>query len=184
VSESTVDRVVEILACAAPRFARLEGLDLEEASAVFAFLEREAEEERPDYLSIIRLKVMELVLLLAREKDARTAPGKAARFKSEDLERYIEERYAECLSLDELAARFGLNPTYLSRAYRVQSGRTIVEYVNQVRITKSCILLKHSDASILDISLSVGYNSLSLFNRNFRRILGTSPRIYRNRSSK
>jgi AraC-like DNA-binding protein len=184
ISESTVDRVVETLACDAPCFTRLEGVDLEEASAVFAFLERAAAEEQPGYLPIIRLKVMELVLLLVRERDLGASPDKAAHFKAEDLERYIEEHYTEPLSLDKFATRFGLNPAYLSRAYRMQSGRTIVEYVNQIRIQKSCLLLKRSEVSILDIALSVGYNSLSLFNRNFRRILGMSPREYRNRSAK
>ena len=139
--ESTMDRVVETLACDAPRFARLEGIDLEEASAVFAFLEREVAQERPDYLPIIRLKVMELVLLLVRERAPSASPDKAARFRAEDLELFIEERYAERLSLDKLATNFGLNPAYLSRAYRTQSGRTIVEYVNHVRIRKSCPFL-------------------------------------------
>jgi len=190
-SESTMDRIVEILACPRPRFARLEGLDLEEAESVFAFLEREAAETRAGYLPIIRLKVMELVLLLGREGTLGALPpkgstlppkGRAAPFKAETLERLIEERYAERLSLDDLAAHFGLNPAYLSRAFRKESGSTIVEYVNKVRIRKSCLLLKKTESSILDIALCVGYSNLSHFNRFFRRSLGMSPREYRSRS--
>jgi AraC-like DNA-binding protein len=181
-SESTMDRVVDILACPKPRFARLEGRDLEEAAAVFAYLEREASEARPAYLPIIRLKVMELVLLLGREGIAPPAKGRVAPFKAVELERLIEERYAERLSLDDLAAHFSLNPAYLSRAFKKESGSTIVEYVNKVRIRKSCLLLKKTESSILDIALSVGYNNLSHFNRFFRRSLGMSPREYRSRS--
>jgi AraC-like DNA-binding protein len=183
-SESTMDRVVDILACPRPRFARLEGRDLEEAEAVFAFLEREASEARAGYLPIIRLKVMELVLLLGREGASGAPPpkGRVVPFKAEELQRLIEERYAERLSLDDLAAHFGLNPAYLSRAFRKESGSTIVEYVNKVRIRKSCLLLKKTESSILDIALSVGYNNLSHFNRFFRRSLGMSPREYRSRS--
>jgi AraC-like DNA-binding protein len=185
-SESTLDEVVAALARPEPRFARLEGLDLEEAAAAFAFLEREASEARPGYLSIVRLKVMELVILLGREATPSASPGKgrAAHFRAEELERYIEERYADRLSLDELAAHFGLNPAYLSRAFRKGTGSSIVEYVNKVRIRKSCLLLKRSDSSILDIALCVGYNNLSHFNRYFRRLMGLSPREFRRRSRK
>jgi AraC-like DNA-binding protein len=94
---------------------------------------------------------------------------------------YIEDRYADQLTLGEMARRFGLNPSYLSRAFRKETGFTIVEYVNKVRIRRSCLLLKHSDAGILDIALAVGYNSLSHFNQYFRRVMGMSPREFRRR---
>lgn len=58
------------------------------------------------------------------------------------------------------------------------------EYLNRIRIQKSCLFLKRSSMSIVEIAFSVGYNNLSHFNRYFRRIMGMSPREYRNRSKK
>jgi AraC-like DNA-binding protein len=200
-SESSIDTVVETLAKARPLVARLDAYDFQESRAIFSFLEREASDPRPGYLPILRLKVMELVLLLGRgaargagrkvavgpERGAESIPaiasaGQIAHFKAEELIRFIEERYADQFSLDELAQAFGLSPAYLSRAFSKKTGFTIVEYLNRIRIRKSCVLLKRSRSSILDIALSVGYNSLSHFNRYFRRIMGMSPREFRNRS--
>jgi AraC-like DNA-binding protein len=185
-SESSMDAVIAALSRPEPRFARLQGLDLEEAASAFSFLEREASQARPGYLPIIRLKVMELVLLVGGEPGPCPRPGEggSAHFKAEDLKRFIEERYADRLSLDDLAAHFGLNPAYLSRAFRKGSGSTIVEQVNKVRIRKSCLLLKKTESAILDIALCVGYNNLSHFNRYFRRLMGMSPREFRRRSRK
>ncbi len=183
-SESSMGAVVEALARPAPRCARLAGLDLEEASAAFDFLEREAGAPRPGALAIVRLKVMELILLLGREGEslASAAADGHGHFRAEDLKRYLEERYADRPSLGDLAAHFGLNPAYLSRAFAKEAGSTIVEYLNRLRIRKSCLLLKRSESSILDIALCVGYNNLSHFNRCFRGEMGMSPREFRSRS--
>ncbi len=96
---------------------------------------------------------------------------------------YIDERYSDRFSLADLARRFSLDPAYLSRAFSKETGSTVVEYVNKVRIRKSYALLKRSRSSVLDIALAVGYNSLSHFNNYFRRIMGTSPREFRNRGA-
>jgi AraC-like DNA-binding protein len=179
-----VDLVVETLAATAPRLALLDPDDLEEALSLFPFLEREG--DVASRLPIIRLKVLELLLLLGADRGGGRDPAAEAkpRFRAAQLMAYIEERYAESFSLDDLAARFALNPSYLSRAFKADSGYTIVEYVNKVRIQRSCVLLKRSSASILDIALAVGYNSLSHFNHYFRRITGSSPREFRSRSRK
>jgi AraC family transcriptional regulator, melibiose operon regulatory protein len=153
-------------------------------------MEREAEARREPYLPIARLKVTELIFLLdrARDTDAAAPPSEGskapARFRAEELMRYIDERYSDQLTLGDLAQRFGLNPSYLSRAFHKETGFTIVEQVNKIRIQKSCVLLKRSRSSILDIAFAVGYNSLSHFNKHFRRTMGMSPREFRNRGKR
>jgi AraC-like DNA-binding protein len=97
---------------------------------------------------------------------------------------YIRDRYAEELSLPDIAAHFGLNPSYLSRLFTRHTGKHLFEYLNTLRIQKSCLLLKRSSMSIVEIAFSVGYNNLSHFNRYFRRVMVMSPREFRNRSVK
>lgn len=196
-SESSMGLVVEILASAEPLFARLKEAELREALSLFSFIEGAL--SRPDYLPLVRLKIMELLVLLelgrgaaadAEGVDSRPCgprpcgpwPCGSARFRADELMRFIDEHYSEQFSLAELASRFSLNPSYLSRAFGKETGSTIVEYVNKVRIQKSCVLLKRSPSSILDIAFAVGYNSLSHFNQCFRRIMGMSPREFRVRS--
>ena len=133
-----------------------------------------------------RLVLVELLMVVYRCFRAGEEAGNAgpARFRIEEAADYIRERYAEELSLPELASHFGFNPSYFSRLFARQTGMHVFEYLNRIRIRKSCLLLKRTSMSILEIAFSVGYNSLSHFNRYFRRIMEMSPREYRGRGKK
>ena len=100
------------------------------------------------------------------------------------MQRFLHERYADTLTLPGIAERFGFNPSYFSRLFHRQAGLTLVEYLNGIRIRRSCVLLKRTSLGVLEIAFSVGYNNLSHFNRYFRRIVGMSPREYRARGEK
>ena len=91
----------------------------------------------------------------------------------------VNQEYAENLNLDELARRFGVNPSYLSRSFTEKTGAPLFDYINRIRIRKACILLKRSDLNILEIAYSVGYHNPSHFNRSFKKIMGIAPRDYR-----
>ena len=91
----------------------------------------------------------------------------------------VDSRYAEEFSLDDLAARSGMSPTSLSRAFRRAAGMPLFEYINRTRIRKACLLLKSTDKPILEIAYAVGYNNISFFNRYFRKVMRLSPRQYR-----
>jgi AraC-like DNA-binding protein len=168
------------------RVTRLPTAVFEEACSIFRHIEAEGRELRSGYEIMQRLRLMELLMVFYRYgqsgTDARASePG---RFRIEDAVRYIQDHYADDHSLPGLASRFGLNPSYLSRLFARHTGVPLFAYVNRIRIQKSCLLLKRSTLSIVEIAFSVGYNNLSHFNRYFRRIMGMSPREYRNRSKK
>ncbi|MBI4979322.1 MAG: helix-turn-helix transcriptional regulator [Spirochaetes bacterium] len=95
---------------------------------------------------------------------------------------YLSEHYALSPELNDIAATVSLNPSYLSRFFRQETGYTVFEYVNELRIQKACEHLRNSDKPILDIALDVGYNSISFFNRIFKRSVGMTPKHYRVRS--
>jgi AraC-like DNA-binding protein len=161
----------------------------EDFRMIHAQLEAEARERQSGFEAMQKLRLVELLMLFHRawKQDTGSAKGGSAepekeRFRIEDAVRCIQDRYAEELSLPELASRFGFNPSYFSRVFAKHTGVHLFEYVNRIRINKSCLLLKRSALSIVEIAFSVGYNNLSHFNRYFRRVMGTSPREYRRNS--
>jgi AraC-like DNA-binding protein len=158
----------------------------DEASVLFARLEAESPQRRPGRESMLKLILAELLMILYRCRKAGEEARNAgpARFRIEEAAAYIRDRYAEEISLTQLAFIFGFNPSYFSRLFARQTGVHVFEYLNRIRIQKSCLFLKRSSMSIVEIAFSVGYNNLSHFNRYFRRIMGMSPREYRNRSKK
>ena len=93
---------------------------------------------------------------------------------------YIDRYYAKQeLSLESVSDVLGLNSTYFCRLFKRITGRGFTEYLNFVRITKSEELLQNTSLSILDISLEVGFSSVSYYNRVFKKMKNCTPSVYR-----
>ncbi len=95
---------------------------------------------------------------------------------------YLEEHYAEDMTLKELAGRSYLSEGQLSRIFKQQMGTSIITYLNRIRMIHACQLLTGTNKKIADIANSCGFNNISHFNRVFHSYLHCSPREYRSRS--
>jgi two-component system response regulator YesN len=92
---------------------------------------------------------------------------------------YIEQNYAEQLTLTELANHFHFNPSYLSTYFSTHTAEGFSEYVTKIRIEKSIELLRNRNVSISEVSGKVGYSDHSYFCKVFKRLKGMSPSSYR-----
>ncbi|MBN8218818.1 MAG: helix-turn-helix transcriptional regulator [Spirochaetes bacterium] len=148
--------------------------------AVLAALAEECGEPSGPSTAILCARFVELLTLAERLlASGPQAGGDVGAWQVRDLSEWLETHYAEPVSLDDLARKYGISPTQLSRSFSEQSGVTLFEHLNRLRIAKACQLLKRGQLPILDISLAVGYRNLSFFNRYFRRVTGMAPREYR-----
>lgn len=95
---------------------------------------------------------------------------------------YIKRNYMNQFPVESLADLCGLSPTHFRRVFNNTMGVSPLEYLNTIRITKACYLLRSTEDSILNISESVGFHSISSFNRYFGRLVNMSPREYRRSS--
>ncbi len=95
---------------------------------------------------------------------------------------YIKSNYMNQFSMESLADLCGLSPTHFRRVFNNTMGGSPLEYLNSVRITRACQLLRSTEDSILNISESVGFHSISSFNRHFDHLVNMSPRQYRKAS--
>jgi len=94
--------------------------------------------------------------------------------------RYIEEHYAEEMTREDIADDLGINPDYLGKLFKSSTGETIRDYANKIKIRKAVAMLDNNEMKIIDIAYTVGFESLRTFNRVFYRVMGTSPKDYRN----
>lgn len=92
---------------------------------------------------------------------------------------YIEANYTKELTLCELGKLVAVSESYLCRCFKKVTGRTIFEYIEQMRVQESCTLLRTTDDSILDIAINSGFHSVSYFNRVFKKYMNQTPREYR-----
>ncbi|MEK3685879.1 response regulator transcription factor [Paenibacillus sp. FSL R10-2736] len=116
-------------------------------------------------------RVMELT------SSAALTPGSNANMTK--LLQYMEEHYAEPLSLTELARHFHFNPSYLSSLFTTYNQEGFKEHLNTIRTGKAAELLRAGEAPISEISSMVGYGDHSYFCKVFKKYTGLSPSGYR-----
>ncbi|MCD8156174.1 MAG: helix-turn-helix transcriptional regulator, partial [Clostridiales bacterium] len=75
----------------------------------------------------------------------------------------------------QLAEVCHVSESHLRRLFEENIGMTPVDYLNHVRIQKACELIRKTGHSMEEIAIKVGFTTTSTFNRNFKRITGTSP---------
>lgn len=92
---------------------------------------------------------------------------------------YVEDNYERNLSLSFLAGKVYLNPSYLSRLFKRQTGMTLVHFINLTRMSKATELLLNTNMKVSDIAARTGYESPSYFNQAFKKYTGCSPLEYR-----
>lgn len=95
------------------------------------------------------------------------------------LLQYIQEHYAEALSLSEMAKQFHFNPSYLSTYFTANNKEGFNEYLNRIRIEKAVELLREKELAISEISCMVGYSDHSYFCKVFKKFMSLSPSKYR-----
>jgi AraC-like DNA-binding protein len=93
--------------------------------------------------------------------------------------KFIEEQSSEELSLKKVAKAVGMNANYLSENFRQVTGINFVEYVARARFATACDLLRNPTLRVSEIAFAAGFQSLSQFNRVFKRFSGKSPTQYR-----
>lgn len=93
---------------------------------------------------------------------------------------YIRKHMAEPMQLQDVADQFGFSYSYLSSLISRSTSETFSEYLNRIRIEQACKLLQSTNRSISDIALACGYTDSGYFSRIFRKLMGKSPRQYRN----
>ena len=87
--------------------------------------------------------------------------------------------YHKDISLLSCAKSLNMNPKYLGRLFRKETGYTFHEYLNDIRITRAKDLLCGTSVPVIEIALSCGYNTVTYFNRTFKQLTGISPSEFR-----
>ena len=95
------------------------------------------------------------------------------------VQEYINAHYQEEIRLDDCAARAGMTPSAFSRFFKQHTGRTLMDYIIDIRLGNAARLLVDTALGISEISFACGFNNLSNFNRAFKARRGYTPRDFR-----
>ena len=130
------------------------------------------DDELRDLLERVSIHLAQKTVLTPQETE-----GKADLFGS--VMAHIRQHYDEEFTLEELAQQFHVNSSYLSSLFVKKIGMSFSYYRNNLRIQRAKELLLHSDRSVSEIALEMGYGSISYFNRVFKEMVGITPVQYR-----
>lgn len=93
---------------------------------------------------------------------------------------YIHEKFAAPITVGQAALAVGLSERHFYRLFAKEMGFTFTQYVQNLRITRSCELLRMTRLSVSEIAEAVGYQDKGFFVKLFKKRTGHTPRSYRN----
>lgn len=139
----------------------------------------EYEEKEEGYAEVFRCRLIELLILTLRKgiHEKQKHPKHRAVL---DVIQYVDRNYQDYVNLGAFCRQYHYSLSYISRIFRQETGLSFREYLQKVRIEKSCRLLAGSDMRIGEIAQAVGYEDKKFFNSVFKRIVKMTPREYRN----
>lgn len=96
---------------------------------------------------------------------------------------YIMDRFHEPMSLDDAAQAVNTSTRHFCKVFKKATGITFTDYLSRVRVEKAKNLLQNPNVRISEVAFDVGFESLSQFNRSFKRVTDMSPSTYRKKLS-
>ena len=159
---------------------------VEECPAIAALIRAifvEMQHRSAHYRECVRGMAYALLFEIARFNDMgeEQSAGKSISLQLGSAIEYVDKNYPNNFKISDLANECHMSETHFRRIFQEKMNMTPVEYVNFVRVRKACELIDKTDISMEDVAEKVGFVTPSTFNRNFRRIIGTSPYQWKKR---
>ncbi|SDD37775.1 AraC family transcriptional regulator, arabinose operon regulatory protein [Paenibacillus sp. UNCCL117] len=130
-------------------------------------------ERSPYWQELCEMTIREILLLLAQALNKQTDP------RIRETLRYLSEHMKEPIRIDTLAQSVSLSPSRLSHLFKAQTGFTILEALNRMRVQQAALLLTHTDRTALEVSFDVGFHNYNHFANQFRKVFGIAPSKYK-----
>lgn len=176
--------LLEVASLAGDRFGNLISPDGNPALVTcIAQIVQELGQQRPHYRSAVRGLVWTMMVLLHRLPDRQPA----TQVSDMGLERIaaalqrMARDYAKPMTMAELADVCHLSTPHFRRLFNRKVGQSPLAYLNALRIRMAAIELHASDRRIVEIAWRTGFSTMSSFNRQFKTLMGCSPRDWRRR---
>ncbi|NIK70393.1 MULTISPECIES: response regulator [unclassified Paenibacillus] len=97
----------------------------------------------------------------------------------EQAKAYIQQHLADEISREDIASHVYLNPDYLTRIFKRETGMSISDYLLQQRLHIAAELLTNTDLAVSAVASRIGYANFSHFSRIFKKYMGINPQEYR-----
>lgn len=127
---------------------------------------------------LIQTEIFHQYYLLVRwfESDSLPEQRGSARFRNFQLAlSYIEQHYADTVTLQDIARVLNYSPAYVSRVFVQYTGTNFKKYLDNRRVYQASKLLKSADMTVSNVAAQCGFDNIRTFNNTFKRIAGKTP---------
>ncbi len=146
-------------------------------------MEKENLARTPGRYLMLKSFLVQLLLHIVREQMEPEEPVEGRKFGyggkqdvATQIADYLEEHYAERISLDQIAENMYLSPFYISKLFKAEIGKSPIQYLIQIRMEKAKELLEREvDLSVSEVAEQVGYDDMYHFSKLFKKAYGISP---------
>jgi AraC-like DNA-binding protein len=151
---------------------------------ILSELHREFREKNAAYLAVLKMMAMELFVTIARDAEFSSQGIPLKRSPShEELVRevihYLNASYMNSISIDSVLEFCPLSRSHFHMVFKEHTGRTLLEYLTDLRVEKAKERLAATDAPVAEIAMQTGFKTSSYFGQVFRLCTGISPGDYR-----
>ena len=161
---------------------KLDMAELGRLASLIGELEAELRARGPGSRFLATAHFMRVIGFLARSYTRLPAAQERPLHQISALLGHLEQHYAEPLAIDDLTEVAGMSQSTLFRVFRHLMGRSPVDYLIRLRVSKAAQMLRRESLRITEVSDAVGFSDSNYFSRQFRQVMGTSPRDYRLRN--
>jgi len=134
--------------------------------------------KRELYSEAVRGVLLTLLMQIVRMDDTVQNNAKSSTVKVPQIQRaldYVCDNYDKSIPIETLAEVCHISETHFRRLFSGTMNMSPIDYINFVRVERACDLMKKTQDSMEDIAIKVGFQTVSTFNRNFKKVLGISP---------
>lgn len=158
----------------------------EEMNRCMQSIIQELQRQELGYELSVKSHLYRMLSLLVRKYVATTTELDEYRNRLKELERlapvfaYIDDHYKEKLSVQQLADIAGLSRYHFSRLFKQVTDKSLIEYVNLIRINKAENMLRSKSMNISEIAMETGFSDIYYFSRTFKKLKKMSPTEWKN----
>ena len=139
-------------------------------------------EDHPSKETLIQLMMKELNIRIKHRENSDNYHNNLLQISDSNrmayVVKYIREHLAEALNVSMLAEKAHMSEPNFHRVFKNEIGLSPVNIINQARIKKASAMLNDPSMKLREVFLSCGFNSMSYFNRTFKRVHGLSPKAF------
>jgi AraC-like DNA-binding protein len=148
-------------------------------------IEHENKHRNTDFREMEKLYFRQLLITISRYRINDSEERFSNSFKViQDAAKYVSQNYAEEITLDSIAEKYAMSPSYFSKQFKSITGVGLIEYLNHIRITAAEKLLIQTNMPITRIAMECGFNDSNYFAAVFKKIKGITPKKFSLQSDK